>query len=135
MGRRGERGGAVTLFVAITAVALLAVGGMVIDGGDALAGRREAMTDAEQAARVGADALNNGAMRVGVFRVDPAAAVNAAEGYLHSVGAHGTVRVNGAEVTVTVTRDQPTTILSAIGITHMPVSSSATATAIDEDTN
>ena len=52
-------------------VALLAIAGLVIDGGYALGAKREAMNNAEQAARAGADALNQGALRDGQTMVDP----------------------------------------------------------------
>lgn len=121
------------MIVVLFAVALLAVAGLVIDGGYALGAKREAMNSAEQAARAGADALNQGSLRDGETKVDPGRAVAAAEGYLHSVGAHGTVSVNGGEVSVTVTADQDTTILAAVGVGSLPVKATATARSIDEN--
>ncbi|MGL5826824.1 MAG: TadE/TadG family type IV pilus assembly protein, partial [Nocardioides sp.] len=124
--RRNERGAA-TPFVVLFTVALLAVAGLVIDGGYALGAKREAMNDAEQAARAGADALNTGALRDGQTMVDPGRAVTAAQSHLNSVGASGTVSVNGGEVTVTVTGQQDTKLLSAVGVTKIPVRATATA--------
>lgn len=130
--RRGERGAAAA-FVVLMAVALLAAAGLVIDGGYALAGKREAMNQAEQAARVGADALSPAALRTGETRVDPGRAVAAAQGYLRSVGARGSVNVNGDEVTVTVTARQDTQILTAVGVGSIPIKATATAQSIDHD--
>lgn len=130
--RRDERG-ASTVFVVLFTVALLAVAGLVIDGGYALGAKRAAMNDAEQAARVGADALNEGALRDGQTMVDLGRAVTAAQAYLNSVGAHGTVSVNGGEVTVTVTGQQDTKLLSAVGVSQIPVKATATALSIDQD--
>ncbi len=129
---RDERGVS-TLFVVLFAVAMLAVAGLVIDGGYALGAKREAMNQAEQAARVGADALDEGALRSGTTRVNNSRAIAAAQGYLSRVGARGSVSVAGGEVTVTVTGSQDTSILSAVGITSLPVKASATALSIDED--
>src|ERR1044072_979826 len=129
MRQRGERG-ASSLIVVLFAVALLAVAGLVIDGGDALGAKREAMNSAEQAARAGADALNQGSLRDGETRVDPGRAVAAAQSYLHSVGAQGTVTVNGGEVSVTVTAHQDTKILTAVGVGSIPVKATANATSI-----
>lgn len=129
----GDERGASTAIVVLFAVALLAVAGLVIDGGYALGARREAMNQAEQAARAGADALNQGALRDGETRVDPGRAVAAAQSYLRSVGAAGTVRVHGGEVTVTVRAQQPTRILTAVGVGSIGVKATSTATSIDQD--
>lgn len=130
--KRDERGAA-TIFVVLFTVALLAVAGLVIDGGYALGAKREAMNTAEQAARAGADALNQGSLRDGQAVVDPARAVNAAQAYLSLVGAQGTVGIVGGEVTVIVTGRQDTTLLSAVGVSSIPVKASATALSIDPD--
>ena len=131
--RRRDDQGASSLIVVLFTVALLAVAGVVIDGGYALGAKREAMNSAEQAARAGADALNQGSLRDGDTKVDPGRAVAAAQSYLHSVGAQGTVSVSGAEVSVTVTSHQDTKILTAVGVGSIPVKATATATSIDED--
>ncbi len=125
--------GSVTPFVVVVVVALLAVAGLVIDGGYALGEKRKAINVAEQAARVGSDALNEGALRDGMVRVDPGRAVAEAEHYLRSVGARGTVEVDGDEVRVTVTGRSETAILSAVGIRSLRVDATATAISIDED--
>jgi len=128
---RPEEGGAATIFVVLFTVALLAVAGLVVDGGYALAAKRAAMNHAEQAARAGADALNQGALRDGRTIVDPGRAVHAAQAYLALVGAHGSVGIDGGEVTVTVTDRQETVLLSAVGVGALPVSATATALSID----
>ena len=130
--RRTECGAAAAVVVLFT-VALMAVAGLVIDGGYALGAQRRAMNTAEQAARAGADALDEAALRDGEVRVDPASAKAAAQRYLDSVDAHGSVDVNGDRVTVTVTAEQHTTLLSAVGIGSLQINASATATSIDED--
>lgn len=130
---RDERGAAATGMVVALGVALLVVGGLVIDGGYTLGARREAMNQAEQAARAGSDALNEGSLRDGTVRVDPGRAIAAANAYLAKVGAHGTVSVNGDEVTVTVTSQQDTKILSIVGVGSLPVEATASAVSIDEN--
>jgi hypothetical protein len=130
---RDEHGAASTGMVVVLGVALLVVGGLVIDGGYTLGARREAMNQAEQAARAGSDALNEGSLRDGTIRVDPGRAVAAANAYLARVGAHGRVSVNGDEVTVTVTSRQDTKILSIVGVGSFPVKATASAVSIDED--
>lgn len=120
--------GAVTLFVVVLAAALLAMAGLVIDGGYALAARQEASSVAEQAARAGADAISQASLHSrGPLHLDPAAARRAAESYLATTGHEGQTTVAGDAVTVTVRITRPTAILSAIGIADL--SSTATATA------
>jgi Flp pilus assembly protein TadG len=131
--RERDEFGVSTLFVVLFATAMLAVAGLVIDGGYVLGAKRAAMNQAEQAARIGADALDEAALRSGDTRVNAAQANAAAQAYLNHVGARGSVRVNGGEVTVTVTDRQDTTILSAVGVTSLPVRATATAVSIDED--
>ncbi len=71
--------GAVTVFVTIITVALLAVGGLVADGGRILTARREATNVAESAARAGAQAIDLTALRTTDRLVlDPPAAISAA---------------------------------------------------------
>lgn len=128
-----DQRGVSALIVVLLTTALFSVAGLVIDGGYALSARREAMTQAEQAARAGSDALAIGALRDGTVRVDPERAAAAARSYLRSVGAQGTVSVNGGEVSVTVTSTSDTVMLSAVGVPSLPVEVTATAESIDED--
>lgn len=130
---RTDDRGSVTPFVVLFTVALFAIAGLVIDGGYALGAKRQAMNQAEQAARVGADALDQASLRDGHPRVSAGQAEAAARAYLAAVEAHGSVHVDGGEVTVTVTLDQDTRLLSAVGVRHIPVSATATARSIDED--
>lgn len=128
-----DQRGVSALVVVLLTTALFSVAGLVIDGGYALSARREAMTQAQQAARVGADALAVGALRDGTVQVDPERAAAAARSYLRSVGASGTVSVNGGEISVSVTSTSDTVLLSAVGVPSLPVEVTATAESIDED--
>lgn len=130
--RRDERG-AITIFVVVIFLALIAMAGLVIDGGSALAAKRRAMNTAEQAARVGADALDPASLRSGQPVVAPSRAISTAQAYLDRVGAEGTVEVAGGTVTVTVTALYDTALLSAIGLNHMTVTSTASAISVNEN--
>src|SRR5664279_4932205 len=55
--------GSVALYMAIITVALLAMAGLVIDGGSAIAARSKAADLAQQAARAGANALAPDSLR------------------------------------------------------------------------
>lgn len=135
-GRRDRAGcrsdeGSITPFVVVITAALLAMAGLVVDGGFALAARQDATATAEQAARAGADALARAdAQRGGPLRLNPAAARAAAEGYLATNGHSGHATVAGDTVTVTVTVSRTTAILSAFGIDTLTATSTASARGI-----
>lgn len=120
--------GAVSVFVVVLATALLAMAGLVVDGGYALAARQEAAATAEESARAGADALSQDSVRSGgPLRVDPAAATSAVTHYLDARGQAGKASVMGDAVTVTVRITRPTAILSAVGIDTLTATATATA--------
>lgn len=129
---RGERGAA-TVIVVFLAVALLVGAGLVIDGGYALAGRRRAMNQAEQTARVASDKLSEAGLRSGATCVDDGQARAAAQAYLATVGARGTVTIAGGRVTVTVRDAYRPAILSMVGVGAIDVAATATAVSIDDD--
>jgi hypothetical protein len=107
-----EDRGSITAFVAVVAFALVMVAGMAYDGGRVLVAHQAARNDAEQAARVGAQQIDLTHLRqTNEPRLDPAEAASAAQAYLAEAGSSGTVAVDGASVTVTVTRVQPLLIL------------------------
>src|SRR5437016_10541386 len=99
MRRAGDERGQVTAFVVVIMVALLAMGGLVIDGGYALAAKRRAVNEADAAARAGAQALDNATYRAaGTLNPDPATALAAARTYLARTGDAGDVAVRGDQV-------------------------------------
>nr|WP_221472712.1 hypothetical protein [Amycolatopsis umgeniensis] len=109
--------GRVTAFVLALLIGLLALTGLSLDGGLALASKIRAGGQAESAARAGAQALDLAAYRAnGTVRIDPARARDLAQRYLASVGATGTVAVAGDTVTVKVTATYQTQLLSLAGI-------------------
>jgi Flp pilus assembly protein TadG len=129
--RDGERG-QITVFVVIIMVALLAVAGLVYDGGRALAAKTTAIDIAQEAARAGAQQVNLASFRAtGQVALDAAAAAAAAQAYLAGTGTGdtATVTVTGNTVTVAVSSVQPTVFLGLIGIRSLHVTGTATATA------
>src|SRR5580658_8653566 len=101
VGRDPEEG-SFTVFLAVLAVALFVLLGLVIDGGRAVAAQGAAAGDAEQAARLGADQISVEAIRSGVVSIDPAAATKVADAYLQAVGSSGVVTVVGQTVSVNI---------------------------------
>jgi len=109
--------GRVSAFVVVLLIGILALAGLGLDGGLALAAKVRVVGQAESAARAGAQAIDLGIYRAtGRLRLVPAQADALARGYLAGIGATGTVTAAGDTVTVTVTTTQPTQLLSLIGV-------------------
>ena len=120
-------GGAITTFAVLLLVALMALLGLVVDGGSALLAHQSAETEAEQAARAGAGALSVEALRDGAVQLDNQAAVAVAEGFAAAAGHPGTATVANGVVTVRIRYRVPTAILGIVGIRSLPVSATASS--------
>lgn len=129
---QSERG-AISVLVIGLFLALMVMAGLVVDGGNAINARARATDDAEQAARAGANQINEDLLRSsGQVQIEQGAAYNAAVAYLTGpqVGySAGEIQVVPAadEVTVTVSTTEPTDLLSLIGIGSFDVSGTASA--------
>ncbi len=121
--------GSLTAFVALLLVALVALGGLVLDGGSAFSAQQAAANEAEQAARAGAGALSVDALRAGSLQLDDQAAVAAAEAFTAAAGHPGVATVVAGVVSVRIAYRIPTSVLGIVGISTLPVS--ATASAVD----
>ncbi len=123
----GSDDGVITAFAALLLVALMALVGLVVDGGSALVAHQSAEVEAEQAARAGAGALSVDALRNGTVQLDDQAAVLAAEQFAAAAGHPATVAVDAGVVTVRVHYRVPTAILGIVRIRSLPVSATASA--------
>jgi hypothetical protein len=129
----GKRGagdqGSITLMLLALFVALIALAGIVIDGGAKLNQAENATAIAQEAARAGAGMVNQAnAYSTGTFIVDQAQAIAGAKQYLAGAGYQGSVTPVGTDsIHVTVTVTSPTRVLSIIGIDSMTSTGSATA--------
>ncbi|MBB5808861.1 Flp pilus assembly protein TadG [Saccharothrix ecbatanensis] len=111
-----------TAFVVVLTTGILALAGLTLDGGLALAAKVRAGGQAEAAARAGAQAIDLTAYRGnGTVHLVPAQAVANAQAHLAAEGATGTVTVSGDTVTVTVTATQHTQLLGLVGIGPLQV--------------
>ena len=130
--RAGGERGSLTLMLAALMVALLALAGLVIDGGRKLNQSASAYAIAQEAARAGAGMVDrSAAYRSGAFRVDEAQALAAARAYLADAGYSGTVSPDGTQrIRVTVTVTQPTLVLSLIGMDMLTSTGSAVASLV-----
>jgi Flp pilus assembly protein TadG len=130
--------GSITLMLLALFVALIALAGIVIDGGAKLDQAENANAIAQEAARAGAGMVNQAtAYASGTFTVDPGQAVAAARQYLASNGydpAGGYVAtvtpVGNDSIRVTVTVTGHTKVLSIIGINRMTSTGTATASLV-----
>ncbi len=111
-----------TAFVVVLTIGILALAGLTLDGGLALAAKVQANGQAQAAARAGAQAIDLTAYRsTGTLQLVPAQAVADAQSYLAGVGASGTVTVSGDTVTVAVTATEHTQLLGMVGISSLTV--------------
>lgn len=128
--QRLERGAA-TIFVIGMSIVLLVCGGLVIDGGLAINARMRAADDAEQAARVAADSINEDLLRsTGTISINQDLARARAADYLLARGyTQGRYQVTfpGEGVRVAVQDTTETTLLQLINVTKFDVDAAATA--------
>ncbi len=123
--------GSVPLYLIIIAMAVMAMLGLVVDGGNALSARGRAADLAAQAARAGADAISQQSLRAAEpsdLQIDPVAARQAAMRLLAQAGATGTLTVTGPDsVRVSAHVRQRTAIMSVFGIDDVSGTASASA--------
>jgi hypothetical protein len=129
-----DRGYLSVVAVIVGAAVIIGLGGVLVDVGAALTAREIAADAARQAARAGADALAPGSLRQAspaMITANTPDAVAAATRYLTEAGiTGGVVTASGRRVTVHATVHRRTQLLSAIGITEVSGSATATATAL-----
>lgn len=126
-----DDGGTIAVYLAVTAVGLLALAGLVIDGGAAIAARGAAADVAGEAARAAADCLTQDSLRgatLDALQIDPALAQAAAGRVLALRGATGEISIGRREVTVTAHVPQRAVVLSAVGVSDLTGTAEATAT-------
>jgi len=126
--------GRVAVFYAILAPCLIAMLGLVIDGGGKIRALQRADNIAAEAARAGGQAINAPeAILGGRKEVDPDLAVAAAHAYIAAAGATcspGCVTIDAdlQHLTVRVQIHYQTVVLGAFGVDQMEVTGTATAT-------
>lgn len=130
MRRHSERG-QLSVFVVVLALPLVAMAGLLADGGGVLAAHQQAVADAFEAARAGAQAIDISALRSSdALVLEQGEARAQATAYLSAVGEGGKVSVQGDSVTVTVSVQHSLVVLSLFGLGPVTVTGTATATAI-----
>lgn len=125
--RRGESGQTIAFVVGIT-LALLLLIGLTVDGGRILSARERALDEAQEAARVGAQQLDQAALHVsGVTIINQSEATRAVQAYLRATGDTGLVNVQGTDVQVSVQHSLGMDILGLVGIGTVTISESGMA--------
>lgn len=119
-----------SLFFALTAVALLMVMGLLVDGGGALNAANRATSAAQEAARTAGQQLDVAqAVEGSAITIDPDAAVAAAQDYLAAAGLEGSAEITdgGRSLTVNVRDSYSTYFAQFVGVGTISVTGTATA--------
>ncbi len=125
--RPREQGG-LSIFVAICVMALVALLGLIVDGGGKLKASERADAIAQEAARAGGEQIDAGrAIPGNGIVVDPAAAHDAAVRYLQQAGFKGSYNIYPADGGRELVVDLSSTYQSIWGLGDMPVRGHATA--------
>lgn len=133
----GDETGSVSVFVAITAIGLMILAGLIADGGAKLRAIQRAESIASEAARAGGQAIDIRAIAHGQdLSIDVEQAVRAAQIYLAGVGVDGTVGISddGNRIQVHVTSHSHTVFLSLIGISTLSANGNAAAVLVHSTT-
>jgi hypothetical protein len=118
----------ISAFVLAMMLGLFAVAGLALDPGLALAAKVQALGQAQEAARAGAQQIDLAYYRsTGQLRLDPTQATEAAEAFLASEHATGAVTVNGNTVAVTITSAYRTQLWNLIGVQSISIQAHADA--------
>ena len=112
--------GSITAFVAVLAITFIACAGLAVDGGRLVAARVQLADHAENAARAGVQEVTS--LRSGEPDIDVSEARSTAAAYLRSWGVSGEVSATTEEVTVSVRRMVPMSILGLFGVGSRMVS-------------
>ena len=126
-----DEDGQAMVLVAIFLLGLVAVAGLVADGGMVLAQRRDLQNVADAAAAAGAMQLDESVYRASGgadVSLDQSSAYSAAVGYLSAEGGVTfTVTTSPTSVAVRVSRGASTAFLRVLGIESVTISASAAA--------
>lgn len=128
--RGNDDAGRVSVFLAITFFGVLAVIGVAADVPGMWRAMLYASNVATEAARAAGQAIDvEHTAATGEHRVDPSAAVEAANDYLAAAGVEGTVSLSEdlTEITVAVTYEYEPQILGLFGMPPREVSATRTA--------
>ncbi|MCX5317969.1 pilus assembly protein TadG-related protein (plasmid) [Streptomyces sp. NBC_01544] len=119
-----------SIFFALSALAILMVMGLLVDGGGALNAGNRATSLAQEAARTAGQQLDPAqAIEGTAITIDPDAAVGAAQDYLAAANVQGDVQITngGQTLTVTVHDTYTTHFATFVGMSTINVTGTAQA--------
>lgn len=127
-----DESGQVAPIVAVSLLGLMAIVGLVVDGGLMFSARRNIQATVDAAARAGAMSIDENEVRASGgsdVRLDGGAAEIAVRRYLTEIGFVGSIKVTAdtESVTVRLSEERNTVLLSLIGIGQFDAVASATA--------
>ena len=117
--RRRQRG-SFSAFMVIMIVSLVALAGLVFDGGRIIGTYLEMSDDAQNAARIGSQSLVN--IRAGDPEIDPAQAHREMSDYLRQQGHDASVYVSKESITVEIRKHVSMRVLNLFGISGRTIS-------------
>lgn len=131
-GRVGDESGQVAPLVAVSLMGLIAVTALVVDGGVLFSARRSLQSLADGAARAGAMVIDEDELRRSggeMVQLDTDAARVVVDRYLEEseFGGAADIDVDTTSVTVRLSDERPTVLLSVIGVRRFDVGALATA--------
>ena len=123
--------GTISMFTVLFTLVVMLLGGLVVDGGTAIHARQRAYDIAEQAARAGADDIDENTLRnTGKAQVDTATACGKVSDLVAAYGGQVTgfsCDPQAGQVTVTVHINVSTTLLGMIGFNTFNMQGQASA--------
>lgn len=122
---RDERGAAVTVWTVLMVAVVMLMVGIAVDLSGQVVAKRQAGDVAAQAARAGAEQVDQAAYLSTGLEVATSKAKAAAAAYAQASGMQATVRINGSELVVDVTATYRPVFLSAFGVSALDVTGSA----------
>lgn len=124
----GTERGSVSIWLALASFVMVTLLGLTVDLSGQVGALQRDHDLAAQAARTGAQQLQAAPAIEGTGAlINPGPATRAAQQYLAAAGLSGTVTATTDTLTVTVTDHYATRFLGLIGISRLPVTTTATA--------
>lgn len=129
LSRRRQRG-SFSAFMVIIIVALVALSGLVFDGGRLVGTYLEISDDAQNAARIGSQSLVS--IRAGDPEIDSAQAHREMSEHLRQQGHNASVYVSKRSITVEIRKYVPMRVLNMFGISGRTISVQRTVQVISQ---
>ncbi len=127
---RHQQRGSFSAFMVIMIVSLVALSGLVFDGGRIIGAYLEMSDDAQNTARIGTQ--NIVSIRAGEPEIDPAQAHQDMSNYLQQQGHDATVYVTKESITVEIRKYVPMRVLNMFGISGRTISVRRTAQMVSQ---